>query len=200
MIFRILVGAVLIVTCLFLYQIYGYRYVLEHIRSTSSAGMVMGPEAAPINILAYIDYGSEWSRRSQPVMLQTLSRNPDVNLIIKPVAGVNENSELAARIALAALQDNEFISVHNVLMEAPRMTESYIRQAVASQGLDYNELIDRAYGDVVTDMIDDIKREALLLNIDTTPKIYVENVSLEGSGYTVVEMDKILNDLRYGRR
>lgn len=200
MIFRIFIGAIAIVACLFLYKIYGYRYVLEHIRSSSSAGMMMGAEDAQFNMLAYIDYGSEWSRRSQPILLQTLSRNPEVNLIVKPFAGVSDNSDLAARIALAALQDNKFLDIHNVLMQAPRLTEEYIRQAVQSRGLDYNLLLDRAYSDVVTDIVNDIKREALLLNIQTTPHIYVESISLEGGGHRVEEMDKIIKDLKLGRR
>lgn len=201
MIFRIIVGIAVIVACLFLYKIYGYRYVLEDIRSKASPGMVMGPEIAPYNIIAYIDYGSTWSRRAQPVLLQTLSRHPDVNILIKPIAGVTENSELAARIALAALPDNRFLDLHIALMEAPNaMTEDYIKQAVRSRGMDYGLLLDRAYDDAVTGIIDDIKREALLLNIQTTPHIYVENISLSGGGHTVDEMDKLIRDLRIGRR
>jgi protein-disulfide isomerase len=199
-IFRIFIGIVIIVTALFLYQIYGYRYVLEHVRSHASAGMTLGSEDAPYNILAYIDYGSDWSRRIQPVLLQTLSRNPEVNVVIKPLAGVSENSELAARIALSALQDNKFLDIHSVLMQAPRLTEDYIQKTVASQGLDYRVLLDRAYDEVVTDMVNDIKREALLLNIQSTPHIYVEDISLEGGGHRVEEMDKIIRDLKYGRR
>lgn len=200
MIFRIFIAVVCVIACFFLYKIYGYRYVLEHIRSEASVGMMMGPERSLINIIVYVDYDSNWSRRAQPVLLQTLSRHSDVNMIIKPVAGVSHISELAARIALAGLQENKFVSLHNIFMEAPRLNESYIRQAVASRGMDYNILLNRAYEEPVSDMIADIKKETLLLGIKTTPYLYVENIALEGGGYGVKEMDKLIKDLKLGHR
>lgn len=199
MVFRIFVAAAILIACFFLYKVYGYRYVLDDIRATSSAGMIMGDENAPITILAYIDYGSSWSRRAHPILLQTLSRNPDVNIIIKPIPGLSENSELATRIALAALQDNRFLDIHNILMEAPRLSEDYIRKTVATRGLDYDVLLARAYDEPVNDLISEIKREALFLGVQTTPHIYLNDISLSEGTYDVNNMDKLIKDIKLGR-
>lgn len=201
MLFRIIVGAVALVACFFLYKTYGYRFVLEDIRDTAPVGTVMGAEAAPINILAYLDYGSSWSRRSRPVLLQILSQNPDVNLIIKPFPGVSESSELAARIVLAGLEDNDFLDIHSLLMEAPNtLTVDYIKTALQLRGMNYDVLVERAYGDSVNEMITGIKREALLLAIDTTPQIYIENVEVPAGNITVADMETLIQDIRMGRR
>lgn len=201
MLFRIFIGVIVLVACLFLYKMYGYRYVLEDIRETAPVETVLGDEAAPINILAYLDYGSSWSRRSRPVLLQVLSQNPDVNLIIKPFPGVSESSEFAARIALAGVEYNAFLDIHALLMEAPNnLTMDYIRQAIQMRGLNYDLLAQKAYGDTVTQMINGIKREALLVGIDTTPQIFIENVEVPAGKITVADMEKVIKDIRIGRR
>jgi protein-disulfide isomerase len=201
MIFRILVGCVVLVTIFFLYQMYGYRYVLDDIRQTASSATIMGSEAAPINILAYLDYGSSWSRRANPVLLQVLSENPDVNLIIRPYPGVSESSRFAARLALAAIEDNDFLDVHTILMEAPNdLPEEYLKQAIFRSGLNYDKLANRAYDDHISQIIKDTKTEALLLGVDKTPHIYIEHIPLESGGSSFADMEDIINDIRRGYR
>ena len=200
MIFRILVGVVAIIAALLLYQVYGYRYVLNDIRETASPATMMGPSGAPINLVVYLDYGSSWSRRVNPVLLQLLSENQDVNMIIRPYAGISDNSEFASRLALAAIQDNNFLDVHAILMEAPNdLNKDYIKRAFQMRGLNYDVLANRTDDPAITDMVEEIKREALLLSIDKTPQIYIEHIALEG-GYSFPEMEKIVQDIRYGYR
>lgn len=201
MLFRILVGGALIVGLFFLYQMYGYRLVLDDIRQDATAETLMGSPRAPINILAYIDYDASWSRRAHPVLLQVLGQNPDVNILFKPLPGVSAGSELAARIALAARDKNRFLDVHSVFMESPgSMNEDYIEQVVEAIGLDYDELKSIAYTPRVTAGIEDAKRDALFLGINTTPIFYVEHVRLAGGGYKVADFEDIIRDLRSGRR
>lgn len=201
MIFRIFIGVIVLVTALFLYQMYGYRYVLDDIRQTSSSATIMGPEAAPINILAYLDYGSSWSRRANPVLLQILAENPDVNLIIRPYPGVSEESQFAARLAMAAIQDNEFLDVHSILMEpSNNLSKNSIQQAIMRRGLNFDRLAGRVNDEHISEMIKEIKTEALLLGVERTPHIYIENIALDGGAHSFSEMDEIINDLRRGYR
>jgi protein-disulfide isomerase len=201
MLFRIFVTAIVIVACFFLYQVYGYRYVLDDIRNNAPTSTIMGPEIAPINIVAYLDYGSSWSRRAHPVLLQILSQNPDVNMIIKPYAGVSEQSEFVTRLALAAIEDNMFLDVHGIVIDAPEgLSKDYIKKAMQLRGLNYDELVARAYSPNVDEMISGIKKEALLLSVNKTPHIFIENVSLEGGGYSFPEIEDIVKDVRVGRR
>lgn len=201
MLFRLLVVAVFAVLLFFLYQVYGYRLVLDHVRENSTPATVMGSPNAPLNIIAYIDYDASWSRRAHPVLLKLSGNNADTNILYKPLPGVSEGSDLAARIALAAGTKNRFLDVHNIFMEANQpMSENYIRPAVSALGLNYDELKTIAYGEKVDAQISNVKRDALLLGINATPVFYVEHVRLQGGGYKVDDFEDILYDLRRGRR
>ena len=190
MLSRIFVGLVFIAACYFLYQVYAYKYVLDNIRDTAPAN-VMGPEIAPINIVAYLDYGSSWSRRAHPILLQILAENPDVNMIIKPYAGVSQESQFATRMALAAIQDNMFLDVHGILIDSPEgVSKDYIKQAMQLRGINYDSLASRINSESVNEMVDDIKMEALL-HVKCTPHIYIENILVNSDNYTFNDMEKL---------
>jgi|GEM_PF-2627509 len=200
MLFRILVGALCLALLFFLYKVYGYRLVLDHVRDNATPAMVMGSPSAPLNIIAYIDYDANWSRRAHPVLLKLLATNADTNILYKPLPNVSEESELAARIALAAAEKDRFLDVHNIFMEANQpMSEPYIRTSVTTIGLNYDDLKVIAYSPEIDDQINSVKRDALWLGIDTTPLFYVEHVRLEGGGgHSVEDFEDVLNRLRRG--
>jgi len=200
MLFRLFTAALVVALCFFLYKSYGYRYVLDDVRDTAPAATIMGPELAPINIVAYLDYGSSWSRRAHPVLLQILSENPDVNMIIKPYPGLSERSVLATRMALAAIQDNVFLDVHGILIDTPEnYSNDYLKKAMQLRGLDYDALAARANSPIVDEMVKDIKKEALLLGVNTTPHVFIENAPVVG-GVSFLELEKIVSEVRTGRR
>lgn len=199
MLFRILVGAVFIVLLFFLYKVYGYRLVLDDVRDNATPATVMGNPSAPLNIIAYVDYDANWSRRAHPVLMKLLATNADTSILYKPLPSVSEGSELAARIALAAAEENRFLDVHNVFMEANQpMTESYIRSAIVTMGMNYENLKAIAYSPKVDAQINSAKRDALWLGINATPVFYVEHIRLEGGGYNVSDFETLLLGLRRG--
>ena len=199
--FRIIGVLVILAFAYFLYDSYGYRYVLNDVRSDSSAEMVMGNITATTNIVVYTDYASPASRQLFPVLLNLMASDQDINILIRPVATKSRLSQLATRIALVAKQQNRFMDVHNIFMTANNdFNEIYIERAVNSLNMDYGELKYKALSGSVEKELDKYQREAALLHIKDFPEFFIDHVKMSGSAYTVEQINDIVADLRSGRR
>ena len=183
-----------------LYDMYGYRYVINDIRKDANQSMMMGEIDSDINILAYIDYDSPSSKRLYPVLLNLLAADPQVSVILRPVETDSNTSKLATRIALSAKNQNRFMDVNNVLLASNiDLDQNYIEGATRSLGLNFNRLKSDAMSYDIESEILKYQTEASLLKIQNFPVFFVDHVRLEGSTYTVGELQGIIRDLRTGR-
>lgn len=199
--FRLLMLAIIIAVGYFVYDSYGYRFVLNDVVKNSNPAMVMGSSDPDINIVTYVDYDDVASRRIYPVLLNLLSSDPNVSIIIKPIMSESKESNIATRVALAAKKQNQFMNINNVFLTANSdINERYIENAVRSLGLNYKLLRSEADSVDVGLEVEDLKLEAKLMNIPSYPYTYVGHVKLEGASHSLKDIKQILKDLRSGRR
>jgi protein-disulfide isomerase len=200
MLMRVIIGLIIICVGYFLFESYGYRYFIEDIRDKSNAEMVMGNIDAPNNILAYVDYDSDASRQTHSVFLKLLSNNPNVNILIRPLGRKNDASRLAATLALASRQQGRFMDFHNVVMNSNQiLNKAFLQNVILSLGMDYDQIKAAANSAEINNELDAIHREAILLNIKTTPHYFIEHVEINSIGYSVDNINAILEDIRKGR-
>ena len=195
------IGFLLVLTILYAgFKIYGYRYVLDHIRSESSVEMVIGRPNAPINILAYIDYKSDASKQLNAKLISVLSADPDVNILVRPVAGADETSDLLARFAFAAQERGVFMEFHNLLMRTNmELDENQLARLIHVMGLNYNQLKEDALGSKVEEQLKEVNTELVLLGVDRIPSYYIEHVSMEGAGESLENVMRKIDKLKAGR-
>lgn len=183
------------------YDAYGYRYFLTDIKSNVDQGMTMGAVDPDINIVVYVDYDSAGSRRLYPVLLNLLSSDPNVNIIIRPIDTNTNISKLATRVAIAAKRQGRFMDVNNTLLTAGvNIDERYIEGIIRSLGLNYGRLKADALSAEVEQQVQDIQSEASLLNIQTLPFFFIEHVKMPGASHNINDIKGIIKDLRSGRR
>lgn len=195
------IGFLLILTILYTgFKVYGYRYVLDHVRSESSVDMVIGRPNAPINILAYIDYKSDSSKQLNAKLISVLSADPDVNILVRPVAGVDEISDLLARFAFAAQERGVFMEFHNLLMRTNmELNENQLARLIHVMGVNYNQLKEDAFGLKVEEQIKSVNTELVLLGINHLPSYYVEHVAMEGVGESLENVMRTIDKLKAKR-
>lgn len=199
--FRIIVFVVVVVAGYFVYDTYGYRYVLRDVVGNADGGMMVGSSDPDINIVTYVDYGGVASRRFYPILLNLLSSDSNVRIIVKPIETDTGISRLSTRVALAAKQQNRFMNVNNVfLTTSSDIDERYVEGAVRSLGINYNRLRFDALSPEVEAEAKNLQAEAALLNISSYPTTYVGHVKLEGASHSLSDIRNILKDLRSGRR
>lgn len=197
---RILGLAIIIVVGYLLFQSYGYRYVLDHVRGKASVEMVMGRPNAPTNILAYIDYSSESSKQLDTKFVSLLSADPDVNILIRPVATSQEASEFLTRLAFAAQKQGKFMDLHNVLMRSNiKFNEDRLATSLQAMGVNYARLKADAFSAEVNKDLENTNTELLLLGIKSIPTYYIEHVKIEGASDSLSNVMNIIRQLKSGR-
>jgi protein-disulfide isomerase len=183
-----------------LFQSYGYRYVLDHVRTQANVEMVIGRPNAPINILVYMDYTSEASKQLDTKLVSLLSSDPDVNVLIRPVATSQNNSELLTRLAFAAQKEGKFMDMHNITMQYHTdFNEDRIATSFQAMGINYPRLKASALSEETNKEIDSINSELLLLGIDSIPTYYIEHVKMEGASDSVQSIMSVIDRLKSGR-
>lgn len=183
-----------------LFQSYGYRYVLDHIRGKASVEMVIGRPNAPTNIITYIDYASESSKQLDSKLVSLLSADPDVNILIRPVATSQNGSELLTRLAFAAQHQGKFMDLHNVLVRSNiDLDEDHLAMSLQSVGINYTHLKTTAYSSKVDEELENTNTELLLLGVESIPSYYIEHVKMEGTSDSLPTLMTIIDKLRAGR-
>ena len=169
-----------------LFQSYGYRYVLDHIRTNADVEMVIGRPNAPINILVYMDYTSDASKQLDTKLVSLLSSDPDVNVLIRPVATSQNNSELLTRLAFAAQKEGSFMDMHNITMQSNiDFNENRMATSFQAMGINYPRLKANALSIETEKEIEKINTELLLLGVDSIPTYYIEHIKMEGASDSV---------------
>jgi len=198
---RLIVIVLVLCAGWFVYNEYGYRYYLSNVRNNIDQNMVMGPANAEMKIVAYVDYDSSASRRLYPVLLNLLSSTSNVSVAIRPIATNNQLSNLMTRVALLAKKKNQFIDVNNAFLTSNiNVDENYIKAALRMIGWNFNAIQNELNDPSISSELEQLQREAKMLNIQSLPVFYIDHVRMQGSAYTVSEIRTIMADLKSGRR
>lgn len=183
------------------YTHYGYRYYLSQITKTVDEQMVMGSADGDITIVAYFDYSSDASKRTYTTLLNLISTDNNIRLIIRPVETESDISKLATRLALSAKRQDKFMQVNSFFLTGTiQRDEAYLQGVMRTLGLKYDRLKSAMNSDVVVDEATSYAREAKLLGIQSLPYFYIEHIKMPGNViYTQSDLKSIINRLRKRR-
>jgi len=183
------------------YTHYGYRYYLSQVKSNADEQMVIGPRDASITIVAYLDYNAPSSKRIYTTLINLLTTDRDIKMVIRPVESENKISQLTTRLALAAKRQDKFMVVNNFFLTSQyEIDNKYIQGVMRTMGLKYDRLKTVMDSDAVTDEAVSYVREAKLLGIQSLPYFYIEHVKMPGARiYTQSELREVIERLRTRR-
>lgn len=198
---RIVVLIVLVGLGYLAYTHYGYRYYLSQIVKTADEQMVMGSTDGDITIVAYFDYASDSSKRTYTTLLNLISTDNNIRMIVRPVETENDISKLATRLALSAKRQDKFMQVNSFFLTGTiQRDEAYLQGVMRTLGLKYDRLKNVMNSDRVAEEAASYAREARLLGIQSLPYFYIEHVKMPGNViYTQSDLKSIINRLRQRR-
>lgn len=129
------------------------------------------PDKAKITIVAFMDYTCRTCKDTNAAVLQAVSENPDTRIIFHPMPqGSSALSVKAARAALAAARQGQFIAMHEELMRNEKpLTDALIRDFAEKFGLDAAQLEADAADEEVTARLRKTYEAAARLMVQTTP-------------------------------
>lgn len=162
----------------------GFTVLIDRPRATvDPIGPSLGPDSAPVTIVAFTDYECPYCRRAEPVVAEVLDRYGDrVRLVVRQFPlDMHPNARAAAEAAACARAQGRFFEYHAALFADPKkLTKRDLLDRARDNGLDvvvFERCIaaGQSAGEVEADIA--AGRE---LEVKGTPVFFVNGIRLEG--------------------
>ncbi len=135
-----------------------------------------GPSSAPITLIEFADFECPYCAIMAPRLEEAFAKHPgQIRFVYKfmPLSG-HPHGEIAARAAIAALDQGKFWEMHDKLFAnrdhlEPQDLDSYAKEL----GLDLNKLHQDETSQATTDRLAAERKQADSLDVKGTPTIYI---------------------------
>lgn len=159
-----------------------------------------GPVDAPVVLVMFTDYQcpfcAQWSQETLPTMREYVERG-ELRIEYRDVNVYGEDSERAARAALAAAKQEEFKAYHDALfadgeIRSPQeLDEDSLIELAGELGLDAEQFRTDLHADEVAATIDANAQQGIELGAFSTPSFIVGGEPMAGAQPTAVFTDAV---------
>ncbi len=107
----------------------------------SPSDFVAGNPKGDVTMVEFFDYNCPWCKKSMPEVLRLIDEDKNLRLVMKEFPIFGEDSEYAARAALAARKQDKYWPVHLALLgHEGKLSKADVDEIAAAQGLDMAKL------------------------------------------------------------
>ena len=153
------------------------RKELERDPDTFIAGNPQGD----VTIVEFFDYRCGYCKRAQPIIQELLQKDGGIRLALKEFPILGPDSVVAARAAIAAMEQEKYAAFHNVLMATQgALSEARILRIATDSGLDAVKLRADMDDPKIGKIIDRNRKIAETLNITGTPSFIIGDTLVPG--------------------
>lgn len=148
------------------------------------ASWVGGNPEGDLDLVEFIDYRCTYCREFNPEVQAAVEEDGNIRLILKELPILGEESEMAARFAIAVHQiagDDAYLAAHNALMEMRgRVTAQSLGTIAGQIGVDGDEVLNRMNTESVSAVLRANRQLADSMAIRGTPAFIIGDEMLRG--------------------
>jgi protein-disulfide isomerase len=149
-------------------------------RSPASFGT--GNPNGDVTVVEFFDYNCGFCRRALPDVVKLVDSDDKVRVVFKELPIFGEESEWAAKAALAAGKQGKYFEMHQKLYTAPGKADKEKALRVASEiGLDVPQLEKDMEDPAVTKQLEETKQLAQKLGVQGTPLYLIGDRIIPGA-------------------
>jgi protein-disulfide isomerase len=143
---------------------------------------IAGNPQGDITLVEFFDYRCPYCKQVQPGIEKLLREDHQLRVVYKEFPVLGPESDLAARVALAARSQDKYDAFHNAMMVATgHIDEAVIYKVAASVGLDVDRLKKDAQAPEIDKQLKANLDLATLLDIDGTPAFVIGDAIIPGA-------------------
>jgi protein-disulfide isomerase len=151
---------------------------------TSYPGAVLGNPKGKTTIVEFSDYACGFCRKSVSDVARLVKENPDLRVVIRDIPILSDQSEAAARMALAAAEQGKFAAFHDAMFAAGPPDPATIETAARQAGLDLVKAREAAGSERIRQEVARSVEHARQLGFEGTPSWVIGNELISGAvGY-----------------
>ena len=142
----------------------------------------------------FFDFSCGYCKEMAPRLKTLLENNPDLKIVLKPLAYLSNNSEVAARGAIAASKQGKLLDMYVKIMQEVRPNENTITQIAKDIKLDMQQYEKDVASKETTELLEKIKNTATKIKIKSVPTLVLNGMHL----YAVedVQLQRAIDVLR----
>ena len=160
------------------------KMVAEHAKEIYRApnAPVAGNPNGDITVVEFFDYNCGYCKRGFSEVAKLVEQDKNVRVVFKEFPILRDESEQAARVALAARMQGKYWEVHRDLIQTKGLVNEAVALKVAeAHGLDMAKLKTDMASPEVKGEIDRVKELAQKLSINGTPHFLVGDRAIGGA-------------------
>ena len=172
------------------YQKKIYKYYGEFITNDE---FFIGNKDGEKIVIEFFDYNCGYCKRSFPELMELISENKDVKVILKELPVLGESSVLASKAAIASKKQNKYFLMHQELMNlSGKISINDIKDISGNIGINYEQLKTDMNKDETVLLIKESYRLADLIGVRGTPAFIINKKLIPGA----IGKDEILKILK----
>ena len=159
------------------------RVLSEHKDALYAAGSPeIGNPDAKVTIVEFSDYNCPYCRATYPQLKSFLKDNPDTKMVLKNVASFGKDSEVVARIVIAAAKQGNFEALHDALMtQKGQVTEERALEVAKDLGFDIERIKTDAAAEETAATLAATQNLANQLSVNVTPLYIIGHQGVAGA-------------------
>jgi protein-disulfide isomerase len=136
----------------------------------SPVSHVAGNPNGDVNLVEFFDYNCAYCRRALPDVVKLVNEDGKVRLVLKELPIFGDDSEAAAKLALASNKQGKYFEMHQRLFSEPGKADKDKALRIAKElGIDVDQLQKDAGDPDIKKALDEAKDLAQKLNLQGTP-------------------------------
>lgn len=160
------------------------------------ADFVAGNPKGKVTMVEFFDYNCGWCKKGFPEVLSLLDSDKDLRFVLKEFPIFGEDSEYAARAALASERQGKYWALHIAMFSHEgKITKASVDEIAAAQGLDMKKLKKDMDDPVIAQTLADNRDLAQSLAINGTPAFIIDDKLVPGY-LPKDELAAAINDVR----
>lgn len=143
--------------------------------------LVAGNANGDVTMAEFFDYNCGWCKKGLPEVLSLLKSDTKLRLVMKEFPIFGEDSEYAAKMALASAAQGKYWEFHLALLSHEgKVTKAVVDQTAKDQGLDLARLQKDMAAPEISAAITRNQQLAQALNITGTPGFVIDRTVVPG--------------------
>ena len=135
----------------------------------SPLAFVGGNANGDVSVVEFFDYNCPYCRKALPDVIKLLQNDDKVRLVLKELPIFGDNSEAAAKVALASEKQGKYIEMYETLAEPGKANKEKALRITGELGLDVAQLEKDMQNPSVQKSLDEAKDLAQKLGLKGTP-------------------------------
>jgi protein-disulfide isomerase len=160
--------------------------------------IVAGNPKGDITIVEFFDYRCPYCKSVKQTVSDLLKQDGNIKLILKEFPILSPESEMAARAAVASLQQNKYWDFHMAMMGAEDLSEDAIYNIAKGVGINVEKLKTDMKDPRVQKRLIETQELARTLGIDATPTFFIGDEPTSGAK-TLEELKELVAAARKAR-